>query len=167
MSRPVRGKCMCTCFVFIAIIYCLFEGEIWEFSVKMLPWGKALCMCSVEEDELFFPLCVTAGCCLLLPLNSKFICRNTATIGTSSHSFCFSEYLLPLSGYWLFPDSHLNMSVGYLNLSWMGFIPAVEGHFPCECHEQDRWHKCGLVHTHTYPNATKAILDNLWLKINK
>lgn len=80
MSRPVRGKCMCICFVFIAIIYCLFEREIWEFSVKMLPWGKALCcMCSEEEDELFFPLCVTAGCCLLLPLNSKLICRNTAT----------------------------------------------------------------------------------------
>lgn len=52
---------MYTCFVFIAIIYCLLEGESWEFSVKMLPWGKPLCcMCSAEEDELLSPLHVIA-----------------------------------------------------------------------------------------------------------
>lgn len=34
-----RGECMYMCFGFIAIIYCLFEGGIWEFLLKVAPWG--------------------------------------------------------------------------------------------------------------------------------
>lgn len=128
--------------------------------------GEKLHVLSRGRWAVVSPVC---NCWLLPPLATEFQIhlQEHSYIGTSSHSFCFPEHLLPSLGYWLFHDSHLNMSVGYLDPSWMGFIPVLEGNFPCEYHKQDRWHRCGLVHTYTYPNATKAIVDNLWLKINK
>lgn len=116
-------------------IYCNHLLPIWRRDLGILsqdaPLGEKLCcMCSAEKDELLSPLCAITGCCcLLLPLNSKFICRNTCVCtlplpptpsGSQSTFSLYQDSDSAVAVLWIKP-------VAYLDPCWWEFILPVGG----------------------------------------